>query len=213
MGVSELMTTEPFRMSASEAVRTAIRESLQTMYPEGGRVTVVKRMQGLITSGSRWATILGPLVCIGMLVGRKRAWMEKLVTGLGGAIDPDAAAPVLKRMVEFCGVSIDAAQARHLIIRRLGINNRFDFVQKEEEYTAFGLTRMERMALEQATPFVTPFYPNFAAELAASPRTYPMLRLLRYARKQVGKLPASRRPFAWLKWCFKATTLLRAIVR
>lgn len=75
-------------IDAEEAVRTAIRKSLQTMYPEGGRVTVVKRMQGLITSGSRWAVILGPLVCIGMLVGRKRAWMEKLITGLGGAIDP-----------------------------------------------------------------------------------------------------------------------------
>lgn len=75
-------------IDAEEAVRTAIRKSLQTMYPEGGRVTVVKRMQGLITSGSRWAIILGPLVCIGMLVGCKRAWMEKLVTGLGGAIDP-----------------------------------------------------------------------------------------------------------------------------
>lgn len=127
--------------------------------------------------------------------------------------DPDAAAQVLKRMVEFCGVSIDAAQARHLIARRHGINNRFDYVDKDKAYAAFGVTRMERMALERATPFVAPFYPNFPAELAASPRTYPMLRLLHYARKQVGKLPASRRPLAWLKWCFKAATLLRAIVR
>lgn len=74
-------------IDSEEAVRTSIRKSLQTMYPEGGRVTVVKRVQGLIFSGSRWAVILGPLVCIGMLVGRKRAWVEKLVTGLGGTID------------------------------------------------------------------------------------------------------------------------------
>lgn len=75
-------------IDSEEAVRTSIRKSLQTMYPEGGRVTVVKRVHSLIFSGSRWAVILGPLVCIGMLVGRKRAWVEKLVTGLGGTIGP-----------------------------------------------------------------------------------------------------------------------------
>lgn len=127
--------------------------------------------------------------------------------------EPEMAASLLKRIVEFCGASVDIGRARRLVADRAGINNRFCFSRKHEVYAAYGLTRLERMVLEKSVPFITPFYPEFSGELASTRYTFAVTRLLRYAKEQVRLVPAPQRPIVWLKWCYKAATLLRALVR